>query len=221
MGPEKVEICEEGGTMDLGQKTSGNGRFLAKQATLLLITVVLVASCTIPLIRAVKWICYPGELASYVDRADKELASIKLKMDVFRSKIQMGAGGNQAQDKLKTQVEELKQQMAKKELEIRRLQKQIDLGETIAKLTKIKPTRVPGPPLDSGQKADDQVGFLDQVDQLIDKIGQIVDKLIATGNKLAELLIKLAGAIGSVCTAVMFVVSWWKKLRQPQPVPAT
>jgi hypothetical protein len=204
--------------MSPDERQSG-GRFFFKQAILLVVTIILVAFCTIPLMQAVKWVLNPGELKADVKMANEAVASFRTKLDVANSKMLMGAGDDEAQEKMKKQVEELKQQVAVKELENKYLQNQIVLAQTLAELAKLKSAAAPAPVVDTGQEAkkpENVQGF----EKLIDNIMQKLEKLLGTGQKVAELLIKLFGSLGSIFTGAMFVVSWVKKRRQPPQAAA-
>jgi hypothetical protein len=204
--------------MSSDERQSG-GRFFFKQAILLVLTIILVAFCTIPLMHAVKWVLNPGELKADVNRANEAVASIRTKLDVANSKMLMGAGDEEAQEKMKKQVEELKQQVAVRELENKYLQNQIVLAQTLAELAKLKSAAAPAPVVDTGREAEKPAENVQGPEKLIDNVMQKLDKLMGTGQKVAELLIKLFGSLGSVFTGGTFVVSWWRKKRQPlEPV---
>ncbi len=202
-------------------KRQSGGRFFVKQAVLLVITIILLAFCTVPLIQAVRWALNPGELKANVEKANEGTASIRIKLDVANSRMLMGAGDDEAQEKLKKQVEELKRQVEFKELENKYLQNQIVLAQTIAELAKLKSSPGPTPvadtgqKVDSGQRVDKLIETSQKVDKLVTETSQKVDKVVATGKNVTELLIKLFGSLGSVFAGATFVVSWLRKRREP------
>lgn len=138
--------------MRLDQQHGGSGRFFVKQLILLAITIVLVVLFTIPLLKTVNSAMNPGELAANVDKANMKTAGIKNEMDVARSKMLMGAGDEEAQEKLKKQVEELQRQMALKELDNKHLQDQMALVQTMLQLVNAKSAPVAPPGVDSWHK---------------------------------------------------------------------
>jgi hypothetical protein len=237
--------------MNSNEGKRGTGRFFLKQAVLLVITIALVVFFTIPLVRAVKGALNPAELQANAKQAKQEVDGLQNKLDVTRSKMLMGAGDEEAQEKLKKQVEELKRQVEFKELENKYLQNQMVLAQTIAELAKLKSAQAPTPvadtgqksdkPVDSGQKTDKPVETAqkddkpaataqkpdklmetaEKVDKLVTDTGQKVDKLVTTGKNMTELVIKIFGSLGSLFTGTTFVLSWWRKKRQPpEPVKA-
>ncbi|HMK34410.1 MAG TPA: hypothetical protein VK463_05030 [Desulfomonilaceae bacterium] len=125
------------------QQAGGTGRFLIKQAVLLVITIALMVSFTIPLMKAVRAALSPGELKTNVDRSRQEVASLETRLDVVRSKMLMGAGEDDAQEKLKEEVEKLKRQVAAKEQENKNLQEQMALVRTMLEVVKAKPAATP------------------------------------------------------------------------------
>jgi DNA repair exonuclease SbcCD ATPase subunit len=167
---------------------SRTGRFFVKQAILLVVTIILAAFFAVPLLEAVKAAVNPGELQANADRANKEVAGLQTKLETANARILMGAGDDEAQEKLKKELQELKQQLATKELENKYLQDQRALVQTMLEVVKAKPAASTSvPPVDFWQK-------------------------------IAELLTKVIGCVGSVVTGVMFVGSWWKRRREGQPV---
>ena len=236
--------------MNSNEGKRGTGRFFLKQAVLLVITIALVVFFTIPLVRAVKGAFNPVELQANAKQAKQEVQGLQNKLDVTRSKMLMGSGDEEAQEKLKKQVEELKRQVEFKELENKYLQNQMVLAQTIAELAKLKSAQAPTPvadtgqksdkPVDSGQKADKPADSgqgtdkpvataqkpdklmkaAEDVDKLVKETGQKVDTLVATGKSVWELVIKLVGSLGSVFSGLTFVVSWWRKKRQPAQAAA-
>ena len=236
--------------MNSNEGKRGTGRFFLKQAVLLVITIALVVFFTIPLVRAVKGAFNPVELQANAKQAKQEVQGLQNKLDVTRSKMLMGSGDEEAQEKLKKQVEELKRQVEFKELENKYLQNQMVLAQTIAELAKLKSAQAPTPvadtgqksdkPVDSGQKADKPADSgqgtdkpvataqqpdklmetAEDVDKLVKETGQKVDTLVATGKSVWELVIKLVGSLGSVFSGLTFVVSWWRKKRQPPQAAA-
>ena len=215
---------------------------------------------TIPLVRAVKGALNPAELQANAKQATQEVEGLQNRLDVTRSKMLMGAGDEEAQEKMKKQVEELKRQVEFKELENKYLQNQMVLAQTIAELAKLKSAQAPTPvadtgqksdkPVDSGQKTDKPVETAQKadkpadsgqktdkpvdaaqkpdklmenaqkVDKLVAETGQKLDTVLATGKNVSELIIKIFGSLGSVFTGMTFVVSWWRKKRQPPQAAA-
>lgn len=111
------------------------------------------------------------------------MAALQKKLNAMRSMVFMGAGDDEAQESLKKEIEELKRQIAIKEMEYKRLQDEVTLVRTVLQLVSAKSTPPPSPVVDST-------------------------------HKVAELLAKLIGCVGSLFTGTMFVVSWWKKRRE-------
>lgn len=120
------------------QRQDGSRKFFVKQTILLLITVVLAILFTIPLLKAIKSAVNPGELVSEVRQAELEQTGMQNAVDVARSKMLMGAGDEEAQEKLKKQVEELQRQLELKELENKGLQEQKALVQTMLQLVNAK-----------------------------------------------------------------------------------
>jgi len=173
--------------MNSDERHGGSGRFFVKQAALLVITMVLVVLFTIPLLKTVDSAINPGELDANVDKTEKEKAGIQNEIDVARSKMLMGAGDEEAQEKLKKQSDEHQRQMALKDLEIKYLrdrQADRDLVQTVLQLANAKSAPAPRPGVDFWQK-------------------------------LAELSTKVFGCIGSLFSGGMFVLSWWRTRRKP------
>ncbi len=107
--------------MSSKQLTGGTGRFFVKQFILLAITLVLMVFFTIPLMKAVKAALSPGELETNVNRSQQEVAGLETRLDVIQSEMLMGAGDDEAQEKLRKEVEELKRQVEAKERENKKL----------------------------------------------------------------------------------------------------
>ncbi len=126
-------------------RKNGTRRFAIRQAILLLITIVLVVFFTIPLLKAVKAAMNPGQLQANLDEANNEVVGLQTKTDVVRSKMLMGAGDDEAQEKLRKEVEELKRQLAAKEQENKNLQEQMALVRTMLEVVKAKPAATPVP----------------------------------------------------------------------------
>lgn len=131
--------------MSSKQKTGGTGRFFVKQAVLLVMTIALMVFFTVPLMKAVKAALTPAELETNVYRSQQEVAGLETRLDVVRSKMLMGAGDDEAQEKLKKVVEELKRQMALKEQENKSLQEQMALVRTMLEVVKATPSATPVP----------------------------------------------------------------------------
>jgi hypothetical protein len=134
------------------QQHGGSGRLFIKQLILLVITIVLLVLFTIPLLKIVYSATNPGELAAKVDKANMETAGIQNEMNVARSNMLMGAGDEEAQEKLKKQVEELHRQMALKEVENKHLQDQMALVQTMLQLVNAKSAPVATSGIDSWHK---------------------------------------------------------------------
>jgi|GEM_PF-1153613 len=167
--------------MNSDARKTGTRGFAVKQTILLLVTIGLVVFFTVPLLKAVKAAANPGELQADVAKANNEVVGLRTKIDVARSKMLMGAGDDEAQEKLKKQVEALQRQMALKDLENKHLQDQMALVRTMLQM--VKPASAPAaavPSVDSTQK-------------------------------IVELLMKVFGCIGSIFSGGLFVVNWWKK----------
>ena len=134
--------------MSSRQLNSGTGRFFVKQTILLAITIALMVFFTIPLMKAVKAALSPRELETSVDRSQQEVAGLETRLDVVRSKMLMGAGDDEAQEKLRKEVEELKRQVVAKEVENKNLQDQMALVRTMLEVLKAKPAAAPVPVVD-------------------------------------------------------------------------
>ncbi|MEI7449777.1 MAG: hypothetical protein WCJ75_09140 [Desulfomonile sp.] len=137
------------------QQHGGSGRFLVKQLILLLITVSLMVLFTIPLLKTFNSAMNPGELVAKVDKANMETAGIQNEVDAARSMMLMGAGDEEAQEKLKKQVEELQRQMALKELQNKNLQDQMALVQTVLQLVNSKSAAAPPPEVEFWHKLAD------------------------------------------------------------------
>jgi hypothetical protein len=135
--------------MKSDQKHSGYRRFFVKQTILLLITVILMVLFTFPLLRIVKSAMNPEALTVKVEMANNQAEGIQNEVDAVRSKMLMGAGDEEAQEKLKNKVEELQRQMAFKELEYKLLQNQYAMVNTLQQIVNSKP---PPPVVDFWQK---------------------------------------------------------------------
>lgn len=118
--------------------------------------------------KAVRWALNPGELKTNVDRANAEVASVQTKLDVTRSRMLMGAGDDEAQEKLKKEVETLKQQMAIKELENKHLQDQMALVQTMLQM--VKPASAP------------LVDFTHKMAELLTKVFGFIGSLFSGGD---------------------------------------
>jgi len=176
--------------MKSDEQHGGYRRFFVKQTILLIITVVLMVLFTIPLLKIVKSAMNPGALTANVEIANKETESIQNEVDVVRSKRLMGAGDEEAQEKLKKQVEELQRQMASKELENKHLQDEMAMVQTVMQLVTAK--SVPAAPA--------------------------APPTVDYSQKLAELATKIFGCIGSLFSGGMFLVSWWRTRKKPSEV---
>ena len=135
----------------------------------------------------------PGALTAKVEMASKQNEGIQNEVDVVRSKMLMGAGDEEAQEKLKKQVEELQRQMASKELENKHLQDEMAMVQTMLQLVNAKsaPATPAAPPT------------------------------VDYTQKLAELGTKIFGCIGSMFSGGMFLVSWWRSRRKPPETATT
>lgn len=138
--------------MNSEARKNATRRFAVRQAILLLITIVLVAFFTIPMLKAVKAAANPGQLEAIVNQAKQEVAGLETKVMVVQSRITMGAGHDEAQEKIKQEVKELKQQMALKELENKHLQDQMLLVQTMLQVMNAKSTPPPQPGMDFWHK---------------------------------------------------------------------
>ena len=179
--------------MKSDQQHGGYRRFFIKQTILLVITVVLMVLFTIPLLKIVKSAMNPGELTAKVEMANKETEGIQNEVDVVRSKMLMGAGDEEAQEKLKKQVEELQRQMASKELENKHLQDEMAMVQTMMQLVNAKSASA----------------------------APAVPPTVDFTQKLAELGTKIFGCIGSMFSGGMFLVSWWRSRRKPPETATT
>jgi hypothetical protein len=166
------------------QKQGGSGRFFFKQAILLVITIVLVVLFTIPLLKTVKSAMNPGELTAKLEVSNNETQVIQNSVDVVRSKMLMGAGDEEAQEKLKKQVEELQRKLELKDAENKNLKYQQEMVQAFLGLVKSKPAT-------------------------------LVASNVDVWQKLVELSTKILGAIGSLFSAVLFILSWWRTRRKP------
>jgi len=176
--------------MKSDQQHGGYTRFFVKQTILLVITVVLMVLFTIPLLKIVKSAMNPGALTAKVETANKETEGIQNEVDVVRSKMLMGAGDEEAQEKLKKQVEELQRQMELKEVENKHLQDEMAMVQTVMQLVTAK--SVPAAPA--------------------------APPTVDYSQKLAELATKIFGCIGSMFSGGMFLVSWWRSRKKPPEV---
>ena len=79
----------------------------------------------------------------------------------------MGAGDDEAHEKLEKEVEELKRQVAAKELENKNLQQQMALVHTMLEVVKAKPAAAPVPVVDTSSQ------FFDLLTKLIGCIGSL------------------------------------------------
>ena len=134
---------------------------------LLVITVVLVAFCAVPLVKAVKVALNPAELEQELNSATQEVAGLETKVMMAQSRITMGAGDDAAHEKLEKEVEELKRQVAAKELENKNLQQQMALVHTMLEVVKAKPAAAPVPVVDTSSQ------FFDLLTKLIGCIGSL------------------------------------------------
>ena len=153
--------------MSSKQLTGGTGRFFVKQFILLAITLVLMVFFTIPLMKAVKAALSPGELETNVNRSQQEVAGLETRLDVIQSEMLMGAGDDEAQEKLRKEVEELKRQVEAKERENRNLQDQMALVRTMLEVLKAQPTAAAVPVVDTGHK------FFDLLTKIFGCIGSV------------------------------------------------
>jgi|WetSurMetagenome_2_1015567.scaffolds.fasta_scaffold274054_2 hypothetical protein len=169
--------------MKVDQQNS-RGRFFVKQAILLIITVILLIFFTVPLLKAIKGALNPGELEATVNRGKQEAASLETKLETTESRMLMGAGDDEAQGNLKKEVEELKRQIALKELDNKHLQEQMALVQTMLEVMKAKSAPAPAP---SGP---------------------------GTVHPMAEILTKIFGCIGSMLTGGMALFAWWRRRRE-------
>jgi hypothetical protein len=192
--------------MKTASKTGGSGRFFVKQSILLVITVVLMVLFTIPLLKIVKSAMNPEALTAKVEMANEQTEGIQNQMDVVRSKMLMGAGDEEAQEKLKKQVEELQRQMELKEVENKHLQNQMALVQTMMQLVSVKaapatPT-APSAPATTAPPTPKPWGVDD-------------------AQKLVELTTKFLGCIGSMFSGGLFFVSWLRGRKKPPEAAAS
>ena len=96
-----------------------------------------------------------------MNQAKQEVAGLETKVMVVQSRITMGAGHDEAQEKIKQEVKELKQQMAPKELENKHLQDQMLLVQTMLQVMNAKPAAAPVPVVDTSSQ------FFDLLTKLI------------------------------------------------------
>jgi hypothetical protein len=108
-----------------------SGKFFLKQAILLAITVILLIFCTIPLLKAVKAALNLGELQQKLNLSKQEVVVLQKKLGIVEDKMMMGSGNEETQEKLKKDRDELKQQIAMRDLEIKFWQNQAISGQTI------------------------------------------------------------------------------------------
>ncbi|MGO9568606.1 MAG: hypothetical protein ACLP5H_13790 [Desulfomonilaceae bacterium] len=148
------------------QKGAIRGYFV-KQLMLLVITVILAAFFTIPLVKAVKMALDPAELEQNLNRATQEVAGLERKAMVAQSRITMGVGDDQAREKLEKEVEELKRQVTVKELENKNLQDQMALVRTMLEVVKANPPAARVPVVDTGHQ------FFDLLTKLFGCIGSL------------------------------------------------
>lgn len=153
--------------MNSTRQAGGPGKFFLKQTVLLVITIVLVVFFTIPLLSAVKAALNPSELETNVDRSQKEVAGLEARLEVVRSKALMGHADNEAQEKLKKEVEELKRQVAAKERENKNLQEQMALVRNLLEVVKTSPAIKPAPVVDTSQT------LLDMMTKIFGCIGSL------------------------------------------------
>jgi hypothetical protein len=163
-------------------------RFFVKQAVLLVITIILVAFFTVPLVKIVKAALNPGELKANLDRANQTLAGVETELDVTRSKMAvrskaMIAPGDEIQEQLKKEMEELKRQKVLQDLEIKHLQDQLALTQTVLQVLKPASPAAPPPGVDFW-------------------------------HKMTELATKIMGCVASMFSGGLFILSWWRKRGQ-------
>jgi hypothetical protein len=153
--------------MSSKQLTRGTGRFFVKQFMLLAITLALMVFFTIPLMKAVKAALSPGELETNVNRSRQEVAGLETRLEVVQSEMLMGAGDDEAQEKLRKEVEELKRQVEAKERENKNLQDQMALVRTMLEVLKAKPAAAAVPVVETGHK------FFDLLTKIFGCIGSV------------------------------------------------
>jgi hypothetical protein len=171
--------------MKIDQQKGSSG-FFVKQAILLIITVILLIFFTVPLLKAIKGALNPGELEATVNRVKQEAASLETELETTESGMLMDAGDDEAQGRLKKEVEELKRQMVLKELNNKHLQDQMALVQTMLEVIKAKSAPAPAP---SGS---------------------------GTVHTTGELLIKIFGCTGSMLSGGLALFSWWRRRREVQ-----
>lgn len=155
-----------------------NRGFFVKQGILLVITIILLAFFTVPLLKALKAAMNPEELQTKADQVKQEAQGLETKLEVIESKIMMGGGDDQSHEKLKEQVEDLKRQLAVKDLE----KNQIALAQTVQELVK------KGGPAPASGPTD-------------------------TVHRIADLIIKIFGSVGSLLSGGKFLLDWWTRRR--------
>jgi len=120
-GRDVTAFGKEGASMSSDDQQGFAKRFFVKQAILLVITIILVAFFTVPLMKIVKGAFNPGELKANLDKANQTLEGVESELDAARSKMAvrsktMIAPGDEIQEQLKKEVEELKRQKALQDL---------------------------------------------------------------------------------------------------------
>lgn len=162
----------------------GSSGFFVRQGILLAITIILLIFCAIPLLNVVNGALHPGQLETDLSRGKQEASDLERKLEVVEAKRLMGAGQDDAHEKLSREVEELKRQLSLRELENKHLQNQMALVQTMLEVLKTKSDTAPMPTVESG-------------------------------HKFFDLITKVFGCIASLFSGGMFLISWWRKRREP------
>jgi hypothetical protein len=176
-------------------QTSGRWH-LIRQLALLVVTALLGAYCTIPLLAAVKAAGKPQQLVSALTEAQREQAGLRDKLDKTQAKVLMGGGASEGEEKLKREIEDLKHHLAVAQEKNKGLQDQLTLVSTMLDVLKTKP----GAQLKEGNEQ---------------------DGMMSSTNRIADLLTKILGCIGSLYAGTMFVMGWFKKRTNESPATAT
>lgn len=115
--------------MNLHTGKKDSGMFYVKLVSLLLITIALFIFFTIPFLKTLKAAVVPSELQA----SSNQVKELETELDVARSRMLMGAGDENTQEKYKKLLEDLERQLAAKEIENRNLQASV---QTILQLVK-------------------------------------------------------------------------------------
>ncbi|MBI4964146.1 MAG: hypothetical protein HY913_12775 [Desulfomonile tiedjei] len=178
--------------MNSEQTHTSERRHLLRQAALLVVAALLGVYFTIPLLTAVKAALNPEQFLSAVTEAQREQAGLRDKLDRTEAKALMGGGDSGAEEKLKREIENLKRQLAVTEEKNKGLNDQLALVNTMLDVLKTKP----GAPAKEGN------------DQ---------DGMMSATNRIADLLAKILGCIGSFYAGTMFIMGWLRKRTNASP----